>query len=168
MPRLKVRTILAAPPSQVWDDIEDLASHTEWMQDAESIHFTSERRSGVGTTFDCETRVGPFRLTDRMEITSWRPGHEMGVTHQGLVTGTGRFELRRTRSGHTRFTWIERLRFPWYFGGPVGALVARPVLRRVWRTNLANLQARFEAPAAEPGRRRRARRARRVRRAAEQ
>ncbi len=147
MPRLKVRTTLAAPPSQVWDDIEDLASHTEWMRDAEVIRFTSERHSGVGTTFDCETRIGPFRLLDRMEITSWRPGREMGVRHDGLVTGTGRFVLHRTRSGHTRFTWIERLRFPWYFGGPVGAFVARPVLRRVWRANLANLRARFEPSA---------------------
>ena len=139
----------------MWSDIEDLSSHTEWMQDAESIRFVSEQRSGVGTTFDCETRVGPFRLTDRMEITSWRPGREMGVRHRGLVTGTGRFELRRTRSGDTRFTWVERLHFPWYFGGPLGAVVARPVLRRIWRANLANLRARFEPTAPERQRTRR-------------
>ncbi|MDQ2677203.1 MAG: SRPBCC family protein [Actinomycetota bacterium] len=143
MPRLKVRTTLDATPSQVWDEIQDIASHPDWMQDAVSIHFVSERRSGVGTSFDCETRVGPFRLVDRMEITSWRPGREMGVRHHGLVTGTGRFELRPARRGRTRFTWVERLQFPWYFGGPVGAWVARPVLRRVWRANLRNLRERF-------------------------
>ncbi len=132
----------------MWDTIEDIASHTTWMQDAVAIHFTSEQHSGVGTSFDCETRIGPFRLVDRMEITSWKPGREMGVRHHGLVTGTGRFELRRTRAGRTRFTWIERLQFPWYFGGPVGAFVARPVLRRVWRTNLRNLRERFADAAA--------------------
>ena len=157
MPRLKVRTTLAAPPSQVWDDLADLASHTEWMSDAEAIRFTSDHHSGVGTTFDCETRIGPFRLLDRMEITSWHPGQEMGVRHVGLVTGTGRFVLRRTRAGHTRFTWIERLRFPWYFGGPIGAFVARPVLRHVWRADLANLRARFEPSTAHGRGRRRAR-----------
>jgi hypothetical protein len=39
----------------------------------------------------------------------------------------------------TRVTWDERLRFPWWLGGPVAGLVAAPVLRRVWRGNLRRL-----------------------------
>jgi uncharacterized protein YndB with AHSA1/START domain len=151
MPRLKVATTLDAPPERVWADIEDIASHVEWMQDAVAIEFTSDIDSGVGTTFDCATRIGPFRLTDHMEITSWRPGREMGVRHVGMVTGSGAFTLTPVRSGRgrrrrdrTRFVWTERLKFPWYFGGPIGAVVARPVLRHVWRTNLRNLAERFE------------------------
>lgn len=156
MPRLRVSAVIDAPPDQVWADVSDLASHVEWMHDARSIEFTSDQESGVGTTFDCETRVGPFRLTDRMEITRWVPGREMGVRHVGVVTGTGTFTLRGLRSGRswraggrrgaarrTRFTWTERLVFPWWLGGPFGAFVARPVLRWVWRRNLANLTARF-------------------------
>lgn len=157
MPRLTVRIELPASPEEVWEDISDVASHVEWMHDAYSIEFTSERTSGAGTTFDCETRVGPFRLTDRMRITRWAPARAMGVEHEGLVRGTGEFtlrpvqrrsgegpRLRRRREVHTRFVWSERLRFPWYFGGPLGALAARPVLRLVWRRNLRNLRARFE------------------------
>lgn len=144
MPRLKVSTIIDATPDQVWAEVEDIADHVNWMEDAVSIEFTSDTVSGVGTTFDCATKIGPFRLVDRMEVTSWRPGREMGVRHQGLVTGTGRFELRPLRKGRTRFTWIERLQFPWYFAGPIGAFVARPVLRRVWRTNLRNLRERID------------------------
>ena len=41
---------------------------------------------GVGTTFDCDTKIGPFRLTDRMEITEWVPNAAMGVSHVGTVT----------------------------------------------------------------------------------
>ena len=146
MPRLTVRTVLPAPPEEVWEDISDLASHVEWMHDAHSIEFTSKRTSGAGTTFDCETRVGPFRLVDQMRITSWEPGRRMGVEHVGLVRGTGVFTLRPVRRprGHTRFVWRERLRFPWFLGGPLGAFVARPVLRWVWTRNLRNLRARFE------------------------
>lgn len=151
MPRLKVATVLDASPDQVWDDIEDIASHVEWMQDAVAITFTSDREAGVGTTFDCDTRIGPFRLTDHMEITSWKPGREMGVRHVGMVTGSGVFTLSPVRSGRgrrarvrTRFVWTERLSFPWYLGGPLGAFVARPVLRRVWRRNLRRLRERFE------------------------
>ena len=113
------------------------------MHDAVAIRFTSRQRQGVGTTFDCDTRVGPFRLTDRMEVTEWDEGRALGIRHVGLVTGEGRFSLRPARRGRTYFVWEERLRFPWWMGGPVGALVARPVLRRIWRRNLRNLQQRF-------------------------
>ena len=46
--------------------------------------------------------------------------------------------------GGTRVRWEERLRFPWWFGGAVGATVAAPVLRAVWRKNLVNLKAKVE------------------------
>lgn len=65
----------------------------------------------------------------------------MGVRHVGLVTGTGRFTLRRRRGGRTTFTWAERLVVPWRLGGPIGGLVTAVVLRRVWRRNLRNLKA---------------------------
>lgn len=117
------------------------------MEDAVAIRFTSSRRRGVGTTFDCDTRVGPLRLTDRMEITEWRPGRAMGIRHVGVVTGEGRFVLRRRllRGGGTRFTWEERLVFPWWMGGPFGAVVGGQVLRLVWRRNLRNLKRRVES-----------------------
>jgi hypothetical protein len=79
-----------------------------------------------------------------MEITEWRPGKVMGVSHVGLVTGVGRFTLRRRRRG-TRFTWREELRFPAKMGGPFGAAVAAPVLRRIWRRNLRALKALVES-----------------------
>jgi hypothetical protein len=143
--RIRVSTRISASPREVWQAVEDISTHVEWMEDAVAIRFTSSRRSGVGTTFDCDTRVGPFSLVDRMEVTSWRPRREMGITHVGLVTGTGRFTLRRSaRGGGTRFTWSEQLRFPWWMGGPVGSAAAAPVLRWVWRRNLANLKRRVE------------------------
>jgi hypothetical protein len=78
-----------------------------------------------------------------MEITEWAPGKAMGVTHTGLVTGTGRFTLKRARGGRTRFQWKERLRYPLWMGGPVGAFLSKPVLTWVWRRSMRNLQQRF-------------------------
>jgi uncharacterized protein YndB with AHSA1/START domain len=144
MARIRVRTTLDAPPEQVWADLSDLASHVDWMHDAVAIRFLSSTSSGVGTRFECETKVGPFRTTDVMEITRWDPGRAMGVAHKGLVTGAGTFTLRRLRGGRTRFTWRERLRFPYWLGGPVAAVAAKPILKRIWKRNLRNLQRRFD------------------------
>lgn len=134
-----------APRRAVWAAIEDVATHVDWMLDAHAIRFTTEQRRGVGTAFDCDTRIGPLRTTDRMVITEWRPGRVMGVEHRGVVTGRGRFTLRRARGGRTRFTWDEHLSFPWWMGGPVGDLVGGRVLAAVWRRNLRALKARVEA-----------------------
>jgi len=140
MAGIRVSTTIDATPAEVWDVVRHVGEHVEWMEDAVAIRFTSARTSGVGTTFDCDTKVGPFRLTDRMEITRWEPRKAMGVRHVGMVTGTGVFTLARRRGGRTRFTWSERLRFPWWMGGPFGAVVGGEVLRLVWTRNLANLK----------------------------
>lgn len=154
MSRVRVGIVIDAPPPRVWAAVRDIASHVAWMEDAVAIRYTSPARQGVGTTFDCDTRVGPFRLTDRMEVTEWADGRSMGIRHVGLVQGTGRFTLRRAGPGRTRFTWDERLVFPWWMGGRPGSMVAAPVLRRIWRRNLANLKRQVEAPAGRRWRRR--------------
>lgn len=138
MPSIRVATELPASPETVWADVRDLASHVEWMADAETIRFTSATTSGVGTTFDCETKVGPLRLVDRMEVTEWVEGSVIGVRHVGLVTGTGRFTLEPSAAG-TRFTWDEELHIPWWLGGPL----ASTVLRLIWVRNLRRLRRRF-------------------------
>jgi len=139
---IRVDVALPAPPAAVWADVGHIARHVEWMADAVSIRFVGERRDGVGTTFDCRTRIGPLRVTDRMVVTEWEPPSVMGISHQGAVTGTGRFTLRAEGTG-TRFTWEEDLRFPWWLGGRLGGLVGAPVLAMVWRRNLAALRRRF-------------------------
>jgi carbon monoxide dehydrogenase subunit G len=141
-----VQTTIDAPPRAVWRRLADIADHVSWMADAASIRFTGDQRKGVGTTFECETRVGPLRTRDVMEVTEWRERRAMGVRHDGLVTGTGRFLLRRRRRGRTRLVWDEQLRFPWWMGGAFGGLVASPVLRAVWRGNLRRFAARVTTP----------------------
>lgn len=141
MSRIQVTTVIDAPPDEVWARIEDVGTHTEWMADAEEIRFTSDRRRGRGTTFECDTKVGPLRLTDEMAITAWEPGRAMGVRHEGIVTGAGQFTLEGVSGGRTRFTWHEELTFPWWMAGRAGAAVGAPVQKRIWRSNLDRLRA---------------------------
>lgn len=133
-------TTIDAPPQVVWPHLAALDTHVEWMADADAIRFTSAQRRGVGTSFECDTRVGPFRLTDRMEVTEWEEGRLIGVRHRGVVSGTGRFTIERLDRGErTRFTWEERLAFPWR--------LATPVLGAIWRRNLGRLKDRVETSA---------------------
>jgi uncharacterized protein YndB with AHSA1/START domain len=131
-----------ATPARVWEVVEPVERHIDWMHDAVAIRFTSEQTRGTGTEFLCDTKVGPIKLVDRMEITEWVPGEVMGVRHTGLVTGVGRFTLEPIDLGRrTRFTWAEDLTFPWWMGGPVGAWVGGKVaLGPIWRRNLKNLR----------------------------
>jgi carbon monoxide dehydrogenase subunit G len=141
MARVLVGIDIAAPPAEVWRVVEPVESHVEWMQDAVAIRFATDQTRGVGTRTVVDTKVGPFRLTDEMTITSWIPEREMGVEHTGAVTGTGRFTLEPLGAGGTRFTWDEELEFPWWLGGPLGARVGGGlVLRAVWRRNLRALK----------------------------
>jgi hypothetical protein len=143
MSRIRVSVVVDAPTDVVWDDLRHLGSHVEWMLDAVEVRFTSTTTEGVGTTFDCETKVGPVRLTDRMEVTRWEPGRAIGIRHVGVVTGEGVIRLSRRSSRRTKVTWSERLDFPWWLAGPVGAWAAVPVLRAVWKRSMGNLAARF-------------------------
>ena len=139
-----VRTTIERTPHDVWADVRDISSHVSWMQDATEIRFLTDHVEGRGTRFECGTKVGPFKLTDVMEITEWDDAHRMGVRHVGLVEGTGVFTLDDLGSGRTEFRWEEDLVFPWFMGGPVGAFFARPVLRLIWKRNLARLKCRVE------------------------
>ena len=142
MARIQVSTTLPADPETVWRDVQQLETHVEWMADAESIEFEGDQRRDVGTVMKVLTKVGPLQTTDIIRVVSWEPNRIIGVVHEGLVTGRGEFRLEPATAG-TRFVWDEELTMPWYFGGPLGAWVAAPVLRWVWKRNLARLAERF-------------------------
>jgi hypothetical protein len=146
MTGIRVSTLIGAPRPEVWNVVRDIGAHVRWMNDAKAIRFTSPRQSGVGTTFECDSRLGPLHVTDRMEVIEWRDGRAMTIRHTGAVRGVGRFTLKRRRHG-TLFVWQEKLRFPWWMGGVVGSTVAAPFFRRVWKKNLANLKAIVEGTA---------------------
>jgi uncharacterized protein YndB with AHSA1/START domain len=139
--RLRVSIDIDAPPARVWDVIEPIERHVDWMGDAGVITFDTEQTRGVGTRIVCDLKLGPVTVfRDRMEVTEWDAPQRMGIRHTGVVTGGGTFELEPIDLGRrTRFVWTEDLHFPWYLGGPIGASVAGWVLRPIWRRNARTL-----------------------------
>lgn len=147
MSRIAVSIEIDATPERVWQIVEPVERHVDWMHDAVAIRFQTEQHRGVGTAFLCDTKVGPIKLVDRMEITEWEPNVAMGVRHTGLVTGTGQFTLTPIDMGRrTRFAWTEELRFPWWLGGKVGEIIGgNVVMKAIWRRNLRGLKTLVEA-----------------------
>ncbi len=138
---IRVAIDIAAPVQKVWDIVEPVERHIDWMADAVAIRFQTEQTRGTGTTFFCDTKVGPIKLVDVMTITAWEPGKVMGVKHTGVVTGSGEFTLDAIDENNTRFTWTETLTFPWWLGGPLGAFVGgQIVMKAIWRRNLRELK----------------------------
>ncbi|MCB0974025.1 MAG: SRPBCC family protein [Actinobacteria bacterium] len=148
MIHLTVCTEIDRPIDIVWRHLADIERHIEWMGDAESITFVTDQRSGVGTEFDCLTRLGPLHTMDRMKITAWSPNETMEVDHRGLVRGVGRFQLKKLGTDSTQFCWIEQLVFPLYFGGRLGEYAARPIMTPIWRASLRRFRQLVEADAS--------------------
>lgn len=142
---ISVHVVIQAPGAAVWSELEHLERHVSWMRDAVAIRFEGDQHRGLGTRFACDTRIGPIRLCDQMEVTEWVEGRTIAVRHTGLVTGEGRFELVATSEHETRLSWDEQLSFPAHFGGTLGAWAARPVLTRIWQSSLFRFRRIVEA-----------------------
>ena len=67
----------------------------------------------MGTSFECDTRVGPLRLTDRMTVVEWDEPRAMAVRHTGLVSGTGRFLLEAEAQGIASFQQLNDRFMAW-------------------------------------------------------
>jgi hypothetical protein len=148
MSDIAVAVVIDAAPETIWDYVAQIERHVEWMADARAIRFVDSQRSGAGTTFVCETVVGPIRLADTMTVTAWDPPVRIAVSHAGIVTGEGEFRIEPVNALSSRFRWIESLSFPWYLGGVLGERVGgRAVLASIWRRNLRALKARVEGGA---------------------
>ena len=143
MAGIEISKTINAAVEAVWAELERVEKHSEWMTDAIDVRFDDEQRRGVGTRITVATKVGPFRTADRMEFVRWDPLAAMGVRHRGLIGGEGVFTLTANDDATTTVTWREDLEFPWYLGRSLGAWLARPVLRHIWRGNLENLAARL-------------------------
>ena len=133
--RIAVEFLIDEPLEAVWADLEDLASHDEWMTEAGSVEIVSDQDRGVGTVMRVPTHVGPLSTEDWIVVTSSEDRREIGVVHIGLVTGSGRFTLEPEGHG-TRIIWDEEFTLPLVFGGPIGEVFAAPILKALWRGNL--------------------------------
>ena len=84
---IEVSVLIDAPLARVWAELADFASHPQWMDDAATVRFLTDRTTGLGTRIEVATRVGPLRATDVMEVVRWEEEQTIVVEHVGAVKG---------------------------------------------------------------------------------
>jgi uncharacterized protein YndB with AHSA1/START domain len=119
-----------APVETVWGEVTDWESQGEWMLGT-AVKVTRGDGTSVGSELAATTGVGPFGVTDTMEIVGWDPPHRATVRHTGrVVRGSGVFTVleRRTDDGReaSTFVWSEQLDLPLGALGALGWPVVKP------------------------------------------
>jgi hypothetical protein len=138
--RVSAQIELALPPGEAWRRLLAWEDQTTWIEDAVSVRVLTTHRRGVGVIVAVRTRVlGVPLLIDRLEVTVWDPPRRLVMAHRSLVRGVGEWLLEPVGGG-TRFIWTEKVALPIPILGELLLLSYRPLMRRLMRHSLSNLQ----------------------------
>lgn len=102
-----------ASVNQVWRALVQWEKQGDWMALTRvSASDQGADDSGIGTTIEAFTGIGPIGVLDKMRVTSWEPPNFCRVDHYGrLIKGIGEFRLVDL-GNKTRFDWYEEIKAP--------------------------------------------------------
>lgn len=131
---------LEGPIELVWELLTDWERQTEWMLEMSDVRLLSDQREGIGVRAEATVKVGGIRTRDVIRVDVWNPPNDLGLAHEGWVSGRGDIKLSRRNDGGTSLAWREVLEPPWGVLGAVGLRIFRPLLAWVFRRDLRVLQ----------------------------
>ncbi len=107
------RVTINATVNKVWRALVEWEKQGDWMALTRvSASENGADDSGIGTTIEAFTGVGPFGVLDKMKVISWEPPHFCRVDHYGkVIKGIGEFRLVDL-GDKTRFDWYEEIKAP--------------------------------------------------------
>jgi carbon monoxide dehydrogenase subunit G len=138
---IEVSDTMPGPPEIVWALITDWEHQDDWMLEASDFEVIGDQREGVGVEAKATVRIAGIKTRDTVRVSMWEPPRILVIDHLGWVKGAGEIQLQPVSEG-TRMRWKETL-FPPRRLGPVGRfglVVARPLMRRIFRRDLRVLQ----------------------------
>ena len=132
------KVIINAPVNKVWRALVQWENQGDWMALTKvSASDQGADDSGIGTTIEAFTGIGPFGVLDKMKVTSWEPPQFCRVDHYGkVIKGIGEFRLVEL-GNKTRFDWYEEIRAPAFIlalSKPFILLTVKFSLRKFART----------------------------------
>ncbi len=140
MARVASSVEIDATPEETWEAAVDWPAQHRWVL-ASSVRATSGGGRGVNATVEARTGLGPFALSDPMEIVEWDPPHRLVLRHVGpFVRGDAVYEVTRLPEGRSKLEWSEVLEAPgpllsgaYAVGVPLFGLLIKLSLRRFAR-----------------------------------
>jgi hypothetical protein len=132
---IRVRAVIRAPITRVWDELVDIEGQPRWMHDMKSVRMAGRPPYGVGSRGDATVRMYGISVNDPVRITEFVPPRRFAIAHEGLVAGGGRFDVEPGADpNNTIVRWEERLAMPLL--PHLGAGLAAPVFRHVFELDL--------------------------------
>ncbi len=130
--------VVDAPIETVWAAISDIPAQPRWMHDMKAVHLTTDGPVGAGSRGVADVRIFGIGVHDPVEITTWEPPTRFAIRHEGLFTGDGVIALTSGADGTTTIVRWDEVIVPPAFP-ELGALIARPILGRIFQDDLGRL-----------------------------
>ncbi|MFZ9702737.1 MAG: SRPBCC family protein [Candidatus Limnocylindrus sp.] len=143
-PRMHMQIVIDAPLQRVWEVASDVQRQPEWMHEMKRVEMLTPGPVRVGSRGRATVRIFGISTTDDVVITRLEPPHAFGIRHEGRFTGEGLLEFGAEGDQRTMIRWMEYLRPPLF--PMLGGLIQRPILRRIFQSDLRTLKEILERP----------------------
>jgi uncharacterized protein YndB with AHSA1/START domain len=115
---------IAAAPAIIWSFLVDPEKIPMWFDTLKKCEYTSEKHTGVGTTYYVEEKVpGPLRKVN-FKATTWDENENLTLemtSGKNVTSYEIRWHLKAETSG-TVFHFFEKVGMPF---GPVGKILGK-------------------------------------------
>jgi carbon monoxide dehydrogenase subunit G len=133
---VETAAVVPGPPEVVWELITDWEHQGDWMLEASDFVVLSERRAGAGVEAEATIRVGGITTRDVTRVVAWEPNRQLGIAHEGWVSGRGDIHLTPMGPGRTHVYWREELEPPLGLFGALGLRLLKPLMARIFERDL--------------------------------
>jgi hypothetical protein len=137
-PELHMSIEIAQPLDTVWAYASNIERQPEWMHEMKRVEMLTPPPVAPGSRGRATVRIFGISTTDDVVITRFEPPHTFAIRHEGRFVGEGLLKFSTLGPTRTRIDWMEYLRPPLLPN--LGGYIQRPILRSIFRADLANLK----------------------------
>ncbi len=137
-PELHMSIEIVQPLDAVWAYASNIERQPEWMHEMKRVEMLTPPPVAPGSRGRATVRIFGISTTDDVVITRFEPPHTFAIRHEGRFVGEGLLEFSTLGPTRTRIDWMEYLRPPLLPN--LGGYIQRPILRSIFRADLANLK----------------------------
>jgi uncharacterized protein YndB with AHSA1/START domain len=139
-PVIRSTVEITAPIERVWEVLADIERQPTWMHEMKEVRLHTPPPTGVGTRGEATVRILGIGVTDPVEVEVHEPPRRFGIRHEGRFGGAGLLTLTPRPGGRSTIVhWEERLIPPVF--PPLGAVIQKPILSRIFQGDLERLRA---------------------------